>query len=371
MHFLRRQDLITTLVAASTVGLFLFDVLTPRGLTTQVLFVIPILLSFLSESLALPWAVASVCSLLIVAGLFLSPDVFNIPLWVIASNRLFSLVIIWIPVWYFHLRRQHETALQRMNEELEHRVRERTKDLASVNTALVAEVSERMHTERMLDASRRDLRSLAAQLLRVQEEERRRISRDLHDDINQRLALLAVDLEALERSMSPDSVENDGAVRSIQDQVAALSEDVRRLAYQLHPSILDDLGLPIALQRLVDDFLARTDMKGQFINRGVSRSLPQDVATCLYRIAQESLINIARHAKASTVSVELSSSDDAVTIGITDNGIGFDPLTVGNGLGLLSMKERVTLVHGTLDVASERGKGTRITVHAPSSGVEL
>jgi signal transduction histidine kinase len=212
---------------------------------------------------------------------------------------------------------------------------------------------------------------LAAQLLRVQEEERRRISRDLHDDINQRLALLAVDLEALERSMSPDSVENDGAVRSIQDQVAALSEDVRRLAYQLHPSILDDLGLPIALQRLVDDFLARTDMKGQFINRGVSRSLPQDVATCLYRIAQESLINIARHAKASTVSVELSSSDDAVTIGITDNGIGFDPLTVGNGLGLLSMKERVTLVHGTLDVASERGKGTRITVHAPSSGVEL
>lgn len=360
-----RQGFITSTVAALMVGLFWFDVVTPRGLTTQVLYVIPLLLSFLSATTTLPLAVASVCSLLIIVGSFLSPDVFNIPSWIISSNRLFSLVIIWTPILYFHQRRKHEEQLIRLNEELEQRVQDRTKDLASVNQALVAEVSERMHTERLLDASRHELRSLAVELLRVQEEERRRISRDLHDDINQRLALLSLELEALDQSLPMASQQSGRAVRAIQDRVVELSEDVRRLAYQLHPSILDDLGLPIALQRLVDDFTARTGMTGQFANRGVLQSLPQDIATCLYRVAQESLGNIARHAQASTVSVELTRTGDALTIVITDDGVGFDPLHVRNGLGLLSMKERVALVNGTLDITSTAGKGTHVCVRMP------
>src|SRR5574341_525723 len=360
-----QQGFIVSSVAVLTIAVFLFDVLTPRGLTNQVLYVIPLLISFLSTSATFPLAVASICSILVLAGLFLSPDVFNIPLWVTVSNRLFSLVIIWTPVLYFHQRRRHEEELTRMNEELEHRVRERTKDLASVNQALVAEVSERMHTERMLDASRHELRSLAAELLRVQEEERRRISRDLHDDINQRLALLAVELEALDRPLPMSPEQLGQAVRSVQDRVVELSEDVRRLAYQLHPSILDDLGLPIALQRLVDDFTARTGVAGQFVNRGVLQSLPQDIATCLYRVAQESLGNIARHARASTMSVELTGTKDTLTIVIMDDGVGFDSLHVRNGLGLLSMKERIALVNGSLDIASTVGKGTHVCVRVP------
>jgi signal transduction histidine kinase len=366
-----RQGFITSTVAALTVGLFLFDVLTPRGLTTQVLYVIPLLLSFLSANTTLPLAVASVCSLLILAGLYLSPEVFNIPSWVIASNRLFSLVIIWTPVLYFHQRRRHEEQLTRMNEELEHRVQERTKDLASVNQALVTEVSERMHTERMLDASRHELRSLAAELLRVQEDERRRISRDLHDDINQRLALLAVELEAIERPLPMASQQLGQAIRSVQDRVVELSEDVRHLAYQLHPSILDDLGLPIALQRLVDDFTARTGIIGRFVNRGVSKSLPQDIATCLYRVAQESLGNIARHAQASTMSVELTGTKDTLTIVVGDDGVGFDPHHVRSGLGLLSMKERIALVNGSLDITSTVGKGTLVCVRVPQFDEDL
>lgn len=366
-----RQGFIVSSVAVLTVGIFVFDILTPRGLTNQVLYVIPLLISFLSTGTTFPLTVASVCSILTIVGLFLSPDVFNIPLWVTASNRLFSLVIIWTPVLYFHQRRRHEEQLTRMNEELEHRVRERTKDLASVNQALVAEVSERMHTERMLDASRHELRSLAAELLRVQEEERRRISRDLHDDINQRLALLAVELEALDRPLPMSPQQLGQAVRSVQDRVVELSEDVRRLAYQLHPSILDDLGLPIALQRLVDDFTARTGVTGQFVNRGVSQSLPQDIATCLYRVAQESLGNIARHAQASTMSVELTGTKDTLTIVITDDGVGFDPHHVRNGLGLLSMKERIALVNGTLDIASTVGKGTHVCVRVPQFDEDL
>ncbi len=365
MHVRARQGLITSTVAALTAGIFVFDVLTPRGLTNQVLYVVPLLISFLSTGTTFPLTVASVCSILTFAGLFLSPEVFNIPLWVTVSNRLFSLVIIWTPVLYFHQRRRHEEQLTQMNQELETRVQERTKELASVNNALVVEVSERMQTERMLDASRHELRSLTAELLRVQEEERRRISRDLHDDINQRLALLAVELEALDQPLPMAPQQLGRAVRAVQDRVVELSESVRQLAYQLHPSILDDLGLPIALQRLVDDVAVRTGMAGRFVNRGVSKSLPQEIATCLYRVAQESLGNIARHAQASTMSVELTRTGDMLTLVITDDGVGFDPLRVRNGLGLLSMKERIALVNGTLELTSMVGKGTHVCARVP------
>ena len=125
---------------------------------------------------------------------------------------------------------------------------------------------------RRSNSSRQALQKLAFQLLRVQEEERRRISRDLHDDINQRLALLAMDIEAVGRQLGfqPDQVGQ--AVRAIQDRVVELSDVVRHLAYQLHPSILDDLGLPIALQRLVDDFTARSNIRGSFGHKNIPAS---------------------------------------------------------------------------------------------------
>jgi signal transduction histidine kinase len=112
-------------------------------------------------------------------------------------------------------------------------------------------------------------------------------------------------------------------------------------------------------------------MTGQFVNRGVSKALPQDIATCLYRVAQESLGNIARHAQASTMSVELSRVNDILTIVITDDGIGFEPHRVRNGLGLLSMKERITLVNGSLDIASTVGKGTYVCVRIPHVDEDL
>ncbi|HSL05357.1 MAG TPA: PAS domain S-box protein, partial [Nitrospiraceae bacterium] len=138
--------------------------------------------------------------------------------------------------------RRHQEELQRLNEALDRRVQARTQELASVNESLRAEVAERVQTEGSLESSRQALQKLTLQLLRVQEEERRRISRDLHDDINQRLALLAMDIEAVGRrlSSSPDHVGR--AVQGIQDRVVELSDVVRHLAYQLHPSILDDLG---------------------------------------------------------------------------------------------------------------------------------
>jgi PAS domain S-box-containing protein len=261
--------------------------------------------------------------------------------------------------------RMHQEELQRLNEALDRRVRGRTQELAAVNESLVAEVAERMRAEAWLEHSRQALQKLAFQLLRVQEEERRRISRDLHDDINQRLALLAMDIEAVGRqlSFSPGHVGQD--VRAIQERVVELSDVVRHLAYQLHPSILDDLGLPIALQRLVDDFTARSYIRGSFRHKNIPEAVPQEIATCLYRVTQESLNNVVRHAEASRVDVELTGTQSELMVTITDNGVGFDSEQSRNGtygLGLLGMKERVALVHGDLAVISAVGKGTRVQV---------
>ena len=261
--------------------------------------------------------------------------------------------------------RMHQEELQRLNEALDRRVQIRTQELAAANESLVAEVAERMQTERSLESSRQALQKLTLQLLRVQEEERRRISRDLHDDINQRLALLAMDIEAVGRQLSSSSDDVGRAVQEIQDRVVELSDVVRHLAYQLHPSILDDLGLPIALQRLVDDFTARSRIRGSFGHKDIPPAVPQEIASCLYRVAQESLSNVARHASASQVDVELTRSQSELIVTITDNGVGFDSEQSGHGshgLGLIGMKERVALVHGELLVSSAVGKGTRVQV---------
>ncbi|TKB56379.1 MAG: PAS domain S-box protein [Nitrospira sp.] len=261
--------------------------------------------------------------------------------------------------------RMHQEELQRLNEALDRRVQARTQELATVNESLVVEVAERMQTERSLESSRQALQKLTLQLLRVQEEERRRISRDLHDDINQRLALLAMDIEAVGQQLSSSSEDVGRAVQEIQDRVVELSDVVRHLAYQLHPSILDDLGLPIALQRLVDDFTARSRIRGSFGHKDIPAAVPQEIASCLYRVAQESLSNVARHASASQVDVELTRSQSELIVTITDNGVGFDFEQSGqgsHGLGLIGMKERVALVHGELLVSSAVGKGTRVQV---------
>ncbi|MDR4470578.1 MAG: sensor histidine kinase [Nitrospira sp.] len=284
--------------------------------------------------------------------------------WVPIATRLLSMALVAIPVWYFMAHLERDKELKRLNAGLQ----ARTSELAAVNESLVAEVSERKRTEQSLEASRRDLRQLTSQLLRVQEEERQRISRDLHDDINQRLALLAVDIEALEQTLSTAPIDVVRTVRAIEDRVNELSDDVRHLAHQFHPSVLDDLGLSIALQRLLDDFTARTAVRGEFIDCDTPKPLPQEVATCLYRLAQESLRNVSRHAEAKQVRIELARLRDGLQLQVSDNGVGFDQTRQHDkheGLGFVSMKERVALVGGTLDIQSVPGTGTRVCAWVP------
>jgi signal transduction histidine kinase len=205
----------------------------------------------------------------------------------------------------------------------------------------------------------------------AQEEERRRISRELHDDINQRLALLAIEMGRLETNFPVLLGAARQAFQSLAQQLAAISDDVRQIAYQFHPSILDDLGLSAALEQLANAFSANTGIKTIVVQEDFGESLPHDIASCLYRIVQESLTNVRKHANASRVELELTCDGQDITLCIRDSGVGFDLERVRNdhrGLGLVNMRERVQSVHGCLEIQAEPGQGTRILVQIPLPG---
>jgi len=370
-----KQVAIFAAVASLTLALFLLDLYTPLGVANHVLYVAPVLLALAWFPPNFAIYVAAVCTVLIAFGAFLSPRVYELPLWIPISNRLFGAIVIWVPVLFFLQRRRAEEALRRLNDELEQRVHARTRELAEVNQALVAEVTERMQTEHSLRRSQEALRlseerlrSLAAQLITVQEEERRRISRDLHDDVNQRLAMLAVELRSLEKRISTAPEFLRDGVRDAVEQLAALSDDVRSMAYRFHPSLLDDLGLSAALQHLVEDFSARTRIRNTFLYEDLEDPLPKDIASCLYRVTQECLGNVAKHAGASWVRVRVAGEQGLVELSVQDTGMGFDPHQISpshGGLGLLNMRERVRLVNGVLEVDSSPGQGTTVFVRVP------
>lgn len=238
------------------------------------------------------------------------------------------------------------------------------------------DVTERKRTQAALknyqtelERSHRELHALAGRLFGAQEEERRRISRELHDDLNQRLALLTLDIEALSQKVPRSRRATSERLRAVRDRVVELSDDVHGLAYQLHPSILDDLGLAAALRSHIADVTRREGIAIELSEDGLTRPIPADVASCLYRVAQEALRNVVKHAQPASVTVHLDSSSDGVTMAIDDSGVGFDPRgTPHRGLGLVGMEERVRLVGGQFSLTSRPGEGTRVTVWVPQPG---
>jgi signal transduction histidine kinase len=201
----------------------------------------------------------------------------------------------------------------------------------------------------------------------AQEEERRRISRDLHDDVNQRLALLSLKLQTAQKGL-PDIHPVTPMLQELYENVADLSDDIRHLAYQYHPSILDDLGLGTALRSLCEDFAKWEGVSVTWELTDGARNFSQAVATCLYRVAQESLRNVSRHAQASAVHLVLTEDGQGISLSIRDNGQGYEvDGLLSRGLGLVSMRERACLVGGTLCVDSQPGHGTIVKVSIPGS----
>jgi signal transduction histidine kinase len=210
-----------------------------------------------------------------------------------------------------------------------------------------------------VDLSRRVARDALRRVVEGQELERRRLARELHDETGQALTSILLGLRALDEARESDELRR--AAGDLRELVVATLQDVRRLAVQLRPKALDDFGLAAALERLAQTFGDATEIRVELEPRLGEERLPPDVETTLYRIVQEALINIVKHAEARNVSILLLRRERTATVVIEDDGKGFDPAaTREEGLGLLGMRERVALHDGRLTVESVPGSGTTL-----------
>ncbi|MHC4203843.1 MAG: PAS domain S-box protein, partial [Planctomycetota bacterium] len=231
---------------------------------------------------------------------------------------------------------------------------------------IVHDITERKRAELELTRSREALRMLAGRLLSVQEEERRRLARELHDDLTQRLAVLAIDMGKLEvkSDSSPESFASK--IKEIRERTIELSSDIHDISRQLHPAILDDLGLRQAIHSECVNFTRREGIKINYEPKDIPLMIPRDVSVCLFRIVQEGLRNIAKYAKVEEASVRLIGDDGGITLIVQDSGAGFDMARSADerGVGLASMQERVRLIRGDFSIESQPGQGTVIKVVA-------
>jgi signal transduction histidine kinase len=230
---------------------------------------------------------------------------------------------------------------------------------------LEARIREQQVTEAR---NRRDLQRLSARLVQAQEDERRTIARELHDEVGQALTAIKMDLAVAERSVA--GAKSEQALRDARQLTDRALAEVRDLSQLLHPSLLDDLGLPAAVERFVRSFSSRTGIRTDLLQDRMEDRLPSEVEICLYRIVQEALTNVARHSEATACRVYLQRLPHTVLLTVEDDGRGLPPEILAGesgrqGLGLLGVRERVAERNGTVQLDSVDGKGTRITVELP------
>jgi signal transduction histidine kinase len=237
-------------------------------------------------------------------------------------------------------------------------------------TALVFQRARRQAAEMALRVSYEEVRQLAGRLINAQEEERSRIARELHDDVGQRVASLSIGLSSLKRRV-PDS---DGTVRNeltrLQQQTSGLAEELRDLSHELHQGALEHVGLPEALRERCGQISYESDTQIKFEVAEGWTEVADDIKLCLYRVAQEALQNIAKHAHAKIACVAIAHHNGEVVMRISDDGLGFttNGPTAQQGIGLVSMRERVRMVGGSFEVKSAPSKGTITTVTVPTGG---
>lgn len=233
---------------------------------------------------------------------------------------------------------------------------------------IVTDINERKRTEETLQLQQKQLHDLTAKLIKAQEDERQRIARELHDDVSQRLAALVLDVASLERQppLLPELIGK--SLEPVREQLEQLSDDLHNLAYKLHPSLLEHAGLQPAIEDQIREVTRRTGIPVSLKVNHVPGSLSLDHSTCLFRVLQESLQNVAKHACATEATVKLSGSSKGVGLSVTDNGKGFDASDKSahhKGLGLTSMQQRLRLLNGFLRVHSRPTEGTKICAWVP------
>ena len=211
------------------------------------------------------------------------------------------------------------------------------------------------------------LENVSGRLIEAQENERSRIARELHDDICQRLALLSMELEQANRTLNGSSDATEQRLEEIRKHCSDIAGDVQSLSHQLHSSKLDYLGIVAAVRGFCNEFAKQHQVDIQFTDQNVPRYLPKDVSLCLFRVAQEALHNALKYSGTSQLAVEMRGTSDEVRLMVMDEGAGFnvEEAKKNRGLGLVSMQERVHLVHGRFSVESRCGAGTKIVAVVP------
>ena len=288
---------------------------------------------------------------------------FAVPLCVVASIVVLT-TLIWRNSIVLHRsdakRRQAEEALRNAYNDLEQRVEERTRELSRVNENLQAEIIKHKESETAR-------LQLLRRLVTAQEEERRRISRELHDQTGQQLTALLLGLKTLNNSSGNGSASLHKGLLQLQKLTERLVDEAHHLAWELRPAALDDLGLETALSNYVEKWSDRNSISLDFHSGLDKLRLPAPVETAVFRIVQEALTNVLKHAQANRVSVMLEYRNDELLVIVEDNGRGFQPGKERDGLGLVGIHERVALVGGKLNIESEPGSGTTLVVRIPAS----
>jgi PAS domain S-box-containing protein len=205
-------------------------------------------------------------------------------------------------------------------------------------------------------------RALAGRLIVTQEEERQRIARELHDDVSQKIALLHLEVDQIAAELSDP---HRTRVQKVSWQVTEIACDLSNLSHRLHPSRLQTLGLAESVRLLCHEISQQRQVSVAFSSAVLPETVDPSVSLCLYRIAQEALHNVAKHSQARDASVQLTHDREHVDLHIIDSGIGFDPIAVNRGLGLISMRERVSVLKGHLAIHASPGRGTEIGVRLP------
>ncbi|HEU0253867.1 MAG TPA: sensor histidine kinase, partial [Pyrinomonadaceae bacterium] len=210
------------------------------------------------------------------------------------------------------------------------------------------------------------LKDLGGRLITAQEEERSRIARELHDDLNQRMALLSIELEQIQQEVGKPAILRR-RVHALQMQAQEIAADIHRLSYKLHPSKLDHLGLGAAVTSLCEELSKAGKLNVDLRLKGFPADLPRDLTLSVFRVVQESLRNSVKHSGAQAAQVVLEKSNRAVRLSVSDNGCGFDEksASLSQGLGFISMRERIRFVGGEMHVYSQPERGTRIEVSVP------